>query len=50
MNISQTTMNFTGKLMNQTYIGRDPQTKKPVLKEYSSENCHIMGFNIHNVL
>ena len=21
-----------------------------VLKEYSSENCHIMGFNINNVL
>ena len=37
MNISQATMNFTGKLMNQTYIGRDSQTKEPVLKEYSYE-------------
>lgn len=21
-----------------------------ILKEYSTENCHIMGFNIHNIL
>lgn len=21
-----------------------------VLKEYSTQNCHIMGFNIHNIL